>query len=81
MAGKVPRIPPESMRYATIGIEFIGVFLVFLAAGMWADGHWGPGWPFTLVGMVLGFLAGMYRLARFMREYTQRNEPPSPDER
>ena len=73
MLGRRPKIPPESMRYATVGIEFIGMFGLFLWAGIWLDGCWQTSPAMTLAGMVLGFGGGMYRFIRVSRQY-QRSE-------
>jgi F0F1-type ATP synthase assembly protein I len=69
MAGKWPRISQESMRCATIGIEFIVVFLVFLLGGVWLDRRFDVRPVFTLVGMVLGFAGAMYRVLRVAQQY------------
>ena len=57
------------MRFATIGIEFIGVFLVFLLGGVWLDRQFDVRPVFTLVGMVLGFAGAMYRVLRVAQQY------------
>ncbi len=69
MGDKIPTIPPETFRYLTVGIEFIAVFLFFLGLGYAADLHWSLTPIFTVVGMVIGFAAAMYRLLRVAREH------------
>ncbi|NLF29503.1 MAG: AtpZ/AtpI family protein [Planctomycetes bacterium] len=72
MGDKIPTIPPETFRYLTVGIEFIAVFLFFLALGYWVDQRWPLTARFpvsTVVGMVVGFAAAMYRLMRVAREH------------
>lgn len=66
-----PKIPPEAMRYATLGVEFCAIFMVFLFAGLWLDARLNSLPAFTLVGMVVGFAGGMYRFIRVARQYRQ----------
>lgn len=55
----------SAWRLAGLGVEFIGVFGIFLAAGWWLDHHYRPNahtpiW--TLVGAGVGFIGAMYHL-------------------
>jgi hypothetical protein len=56
--------PPRNLlRYATVGIEFLLVFLAFLFAG-WALDRW-IGWTrpaVTVLGAIVGFSVAMGRL-------------------
>jgi len=76
---KGPRIPPDMMRYATLGVEFIAVFGVFLAAGIWADSRLAAEPAFTLAGGVIGFAGGLYRMVRCARGYDSGNDSPPSD--
>jgi hypothetical protein len=71
-------IPPEAMRYATVGVEFTVIFGFFVGLGILADRRWTGGWIFTVVGAMAGFLAGMYRLVKVGREYMKEFAPPPP---
>ncbi len=68
-------IHPENElgRYATAGIEFIVVVALFTGGGYWLDSRLGmlPVW--TLVGLAVGFAAGLYRLVRIAIELNQKN--------
>jgi F0F1-type ATP synthase assembly protein I len=59
--------PPQRnlLRYATVGIEFLLVFLLLLYLGWQVDlwlGWSSPG--FTVLGGIIGFAAAFYRLAK-----------------
>ena len=55
--------PNELWKYATLGIEFIAAVAICVFVGLWIDrlrhsrGPW-----FTLIGLAVGFAAGLYRL-------------------
>ena len=77
---RFPWIPPEMLRFVTMGMEFFVTFGIFLAAGILLDrpAHGGVVW--TLVGMVVGFCAAFYRLLRaasqYNRQYKKDDRPP-----
>lgn len=77
MAEKKPTIPPDAMRYMTLGVEFIAIFMVCLTVGLWLDGRWRTMPVFTMVGMVVGFAGAMYRIMRVARDY-ERGDGKSP---
>ncbi len=59
--------PPQRnlLRYATVGIEFLLVFLLLLYLGWQVDlwlGWSSPG--FTVLGGIIGFAAAFYRLTK-----------------
>ena len=58
--------PPRNLlRYTTVGIEFLLVFLLFLFAG-WQLDRW-IGWTgtaLTVLGGIVGFSIAMVRLTR-----------------
>jgi F0F1-type ATP synthase assembly protein I len=68
------------MRYATIGIEFIAIFLIFLLAGVWLDRRFNMKPVFTLVGMVLGFAGSMYRVVRVAQQFRRESRSNRPDD-
>jgi len=76
-SNKWPKIPAYSMRYATVGIEFIGIFLIFLGLGIWLDGRWGTSPWLTLSGMVAGFAGSLCRMSQIIREYRREQESSS----
>ncbi|MDD4889921.1 MAG: AtpZ/AtpI family protein [Phycisphaerae bacterium] len=49
-------------RYAGMGIEFAAAIALCVAAGWWVDKRCGTMPWFILVGLALGFAAGLYRL-------------------
>jgi F0F1-type ATP synthase assembly protein I len=70
MNGAGTKIPREMIRYAILGVEFSAIFMIFLFGGMWLDRRFKNTVPWlTLLGMVLGFSAGMYRFMRVVGEY------------
>lgn len=68
------------MRYATVGVEFIAIFLAMLFAGLWADRRVGTRVLFTLIGMSVGFAGGIYRLVSVIRHYRPGDESVSLDD-
>jgi F0F1-type ATP synthase assembly protein I len=58
--------PPDNspLRYMGVGVEFIAAVGLPLAAGLWLDSRWGLSPLFTLIGLALGFAAGLYRLVQ-----------------
>ena len=54
----------DVIRYLSVGVEFITIFVALLAGGIWLDGRVGPRPAWTIAGAVLGFAGGMYRLIR-----------------
>jgi len=52
------------LRYATVGIEFLLVFLLFLTAGWLLDKRIGTSPGFTGLGGILGFGIAFYRLTK-----------------
>jgi F0F1-type ATP synthase assembly protein I len=63
--------PRQLLRYSAIGIEFIAVFGLGLAGGLYVDRHSGGGVLYTLLGAASGFVAGLYLVFRTAREYRQ----------
>jgi F0F1-type ATP synthase assembly protein I len=52
----------EYLRYAGVGIQFAGTFLVTGALGWWLDGKLGTSPWLLLVGIFLGAAGGFYSL-------------------
>jgi F0F1-type ATP synthase assembly protein I len=60
-----PRDPrSDVIRYVSVGVEFITIFVALLAGGIWLDAQYGPRPAWTVTGAVVGFAAGLYRLIR-----------------
>ncbi len=64
-----PQDPRQLLRYSTLGIEFVAVFGLGVAGGMYVDRHSGGGIVYTLIGAAAGFAAGLYLVVRAAREY------------
>jgi len=55
---------PDLMRYATAGIEFVTIFGVCLLGGFLLDRKLNLLPLFTIIGVMVGFAAGLYRLVK-----------------
>ena len=67
-SGKKQKQKPENAwKYAHIGLQLGGAFLLFFALGYWADKRWETSPWLTLSGAALGFGAGMYYLIKTVR--------------
>ena len=49
---------------ARIGLDLAGAVAGFTLLGWWADSHWQTSPRYTLVGVILGLIGGMYKLIR-----------------
>jgi len=56
------------LQYAHLGIEFIGIFLVFLFAGKFADDKFHTSPLFILLGVVIGFTLAMFRIVQVAKK-------------
>ena len=54
--------PPNLIQYATAGIEFITVFGLMVLVGVLLDRRFETVFVWTIVGAVIGFAGGVYRL-------------------
>lgn len=55
---------PNPLRFATAGLELLGILLVLIGLGYLADKHWGTRPWGVLTGAVIGIVGGLYRLIR-----------------
>lgn len=62
------------LRYAGVGVEFIGAFAVGVALGLYVDSKTGGGTIWTLAGGAAGFALGMYQIVRVAKEYRRESE-------
>ncbi len=79
-----PSDPYNVTPYVHVGVEFIGVFGVLLAGGIWLDSRLDSSPAMTVLGALLGFAGGMYRLIRQMLQLHRRgtgSAPPPSSER
>jgi F0F1-type ATP synthase assembly protein I len=57
--------PRSMLRYATVGMEFFLTFMFFLVAGYLLDDYVLGTFPgFSILGAIVGFAAGFYRITR-----------------
>ena len=59
--------PENAWKYAHVGVQLAGCFLLFFALGYWADARWETSPWLTLTGAVVGFGVGMYYLIKTVR--------------
>lgn len=62
---------PGPAKYAGLGIQFAVTLLVFVGVGQWADGRFGTGGLFTILGTFLAFGATLYSLIRILNKDKQ----------
>jgi F0F1-type ATP synthase assembly protein I len=67
------------MRYAFTGAEFTVIFVATLMGGLWLDRKLGTLPAFTLVGGLLGFAMGLYRLIQEARRAQREEEQQHKD--
>lgn len=63
-----PKERPNLLRYSSAGVEFICTFGLMLGAGILLDRHMDTRVGWTLLGGVVGFFAGLYRLVKQAQE-------------
>lgn len=72
------------LRYSHVGLQFLVAVGLPTAGGIWADQRLGTGVLLTLLGLVLGFAAGVYSLYREVYGFGERDRDskaaPSPRE-
>jgi len=56
-------------RYASIGVEFLAVFGLGLAAGVWLDHRAGGGTWWPVIGAAVGLAVAMGRMFSLARQY------------
>ncbi len=67
-------------RYASAGMEFFIAIILPTGGGVWLDCRTGTLPLWTLVGLAVGFAAGLYRLVQIAGELKRGNKPPSTQE-
>lgn len=53
--------PVDRWRYATSGLELVGILLVCIAIGYWIDHEAGSEPWGVLIGAVIGIVGGLFR--------------------
>ena len=79
-----PEPKTEYYRYAGVGLQFAGTFLVAGALGWWLDGKLGTSPWLLLVGIFLGAAGGFTSLVLRVAPPTKKeppNTPPPPPQR
>ncbi|MBI4615112.1 MAG: AtpZ/AtpI family protein [Planctomycetes bacterium] len=59
-----PRTPRTILRYSHLGLQFVLLVTGGVLGGRWIDGRFGGGGLWTILGLALGFAAGLYVLVR-----------------
>jgi F0F1-type ATP synthase assembly protein I len=54
----------ESTKYLGVGLTVVGSAALFMGVGWWVDGRVGSKPVFTLLGALVGLVAGFYQLFR-----------------
>jgi hypothetical protein len=57
-------LAPSMWRLAGMGVDLSAAVAGFTLIGWWADRHWQTSPRYTVVGVVLGMIGGMYNLIR-----------------
>jgi F0F1-type ATP synthase assembly protein I len=55
---------PSWTRLSGLGMEFVGVVVVFALIGYWADRHWNSSPWGLIVGLAVGSIGSTYSLVR-----------------
>lgn len=63
----------KMMRYASLGLEFIVTFGLFLAGGIYLDGRFSTKPLLTLIGLATGFGLGLFRMVVELRRQERRD--------
>ncbi len=72
---KSKRSPVSSMwGLAGMGLDLSAAVAGFTLLGWWADSHWQTSPRYTLVGVILGLIGGMYNLIRRALAATRSND-------
>ena len=58
----------QSTKYLGVGLTVVGSTALFLGVGWWVDGRVGSKPVFTLIGALVGLVAGFYQLFRRLSE-------------
>jgi F0F1-type ATP synthase assembly protein I len=69
------------LRYSHLGLQFIVSVGLPLAGGIWLDRKLGTVVLFTLVGLVLGFGAGLFSLYNELFRKKARSRQPRPKDK
>ncbi|MCD4824383.1 MAG: AtpZ/AtpI family protein [Phycisphaerae bacterium] len=68
------------MPHATVGMEFIITVGLLTGGGIWLDSRYDTLPLWTLVGFVLGFAGGLYRLIRAAKAVSETKKSNDPGE-
>jgi F0F1-type ATP synthase assembly protein I len=72
--------PDPGYQFASAGVEFGVILLVFTALGYLVDVHLGSLPVGLLVGLGVGFAGALWRLVRKVRPNAEQTAPPDDDE-
>lgn len=62
-------------QYASAGIQFTVTVILLTVGGVWLDYRLSTLPLWTLVGLAIGFAAGLYRLVRIAGELNRKSAP------
>ncbi len=76
-SGKTPNVPKDSFLinwgiYGAVGFQLAMSVVVGIYVGGWADTHWGKTPLFTILGLLVGSIAGFYNLIRILTWHQER---------
>ncbi|PCG20122.1 AtpZ/AtpI family protein [Brachyspira sp. G79] len=64
----------NAVRYAALGAEFGSMVLGLAFVGHYADKHFNSRPLFTIIGIFVGFVSGIYRLYKISKAFDKMNK-------
>ena len=66
----------EAMKWVSVVTSVVGVMTIPALGGIWSDHLLGTNYPFTIMGVIFGFVGGMYCLLDMIKaKVVGRREP------
>ncbi|MEI0559543.1 AtpZ/AtpI family protein [Brachyspira intermedia] len=64
----------NGIKYAALGVEFGSMVLGLTFVGHYADKHFNSKPLFTIIGIFVGFVSGIYRLYKISKTFDKMNK-------